>query len=220
MTPDQENKIAIDALAQKLKQYVAVSGKTAVDVLNQKGNDLRIQLYKEFAKYRWSKRRRSNIAWKEFRARVAAGKGTKIKWRTQMAANAPMTDKNGRPTSSYQRMIFSELEKRQRGIGFLAITFLLKRWNKKKSRLVRNYTATKSRAYGTLGEFILEEHPLMNQSQYEIRGFTDGLDMVANRHGILPRATAKVMADIDVYLQRKFNESLESHFMGKMANAA
>lgn len=190
----------LDRLQANLKKYAAVSKKDEDEILNKKGNDLRIQLYRGFKKAKWKGGKK--IAERELKRRSKAGIGTlvRLKYLTdRYSANAPKTDKTGKPLSLWQQLVWQETQRRQRGIGLLGVTFLQKRfrYGKEGRYLVEN----RSRTLGTLVR--IEK----SQGSFSISGFTPGLVKIAQRYGIVSTAMAAVSADIEVYLNRKMGDT-------------
>jgi hypothetical protein len=187
-------------LSRNLKAYKEASRKDWDEILNKKGNDLRIQLFKLFRKAKWKGGKR--IAERELIKRTRSGQGTlvRLKYLTdRYSGSAPGTDKNGKPLNRWQQLVWQEIQRRQHGIGVLGVGFLQKRWRYKKDS--RYLVEQKSRTLGTLVRF--EKTP----EAFTITGFTPGLAQVASKYGIIPKALAAVSADIEIYLKRKLGET-------------
>lgn len=196
---------ALTRLNQKLAEYASIYTRLTVpEILEKKGNDLRIQLFKLFRAFRYGKGKKG-IAWAELERRSKAGRGTFVRLRTlsnRWGSPPEMTAAGKRKPyklSQWQKLVWQETDRRQAGIGVLAIGFLSKDRQKgfKGPKLTRN----ESKELGTLVEISANEH------SYTISGFTPGLVAVANKYDIANRALAEVEEDLDRYLNRKHEEA-------------
>lgn len=180
---------------RNLQEYARVRSKISKDeILNKKGNDLRIRLFKGF----WSRRWKKNAARGLLKTLVAAGKGIHVRllrlvapWSGRIAA----TDKKGRPLSGWQQLVAQEVMRRQSGIGVLGVSFLRKRWRYKKEGAY--LTENRTRGFGRAVTFRKTE------SEFSITGWTPGLARVAQKFGILGEALRGMSADLEAYLTRK-----------------
>ena len=211
-----QNQAAVDAVSRKLKEYVRVTGKTAFDVMDKKGNDLRIQMFRGMFEKKFGGRRKGRnktIAYLEFARRSKAGSGIKV--RSDVSVDgAPAVDKNGKPLSEWQRKVWGELAARTKGQGLLGIAFLKNKWSKPGGRIVRNKM---SRKLGMLAKYTTDESVLANSASFTLEGFVDGSKTVSDRYGIAAKALSRVGADIDKYLARKLDEAAKKHFQKAVA---
>lgn len=199
-----------DALQRSLQDYVRLGKKLPEDVLNKKGNDLRIQLYRLFRERRWAGGK--NVAHREVRARAAQGRGTLVRSKTLEMSGAPEKTKSRRgaqsvPLTLWQKLVWQESERRQKGIGVLGVSFLMKRWRVKQG--ARYLARNTSRKLGDLMTMELksnEQGPTAADGTFTLTGYTPGMRRVSDRYGILQRAKAAIVADMAPYLQRKAAE--------------
>lgn len=203
------NKRQLDLLQNSLAQYTIASGKSKTEVLDKKGNDLRIQLYRGFKEAKWKGGK--DIAWREARRRHRSGKGTIVrsnflddkygsppKFQRRKGYRSKSLRKTVAlvPLNMRQQLVWQELVRRSRGIGVLAASwlFLRYRYNKTEGRfLVRN----KSKTLGTLT--LADRTP----DSLRLIGFTPGMVEVSNRYGIADRAVREVNQDMEPYIRRK-----------------
>lgn len=184
-------------LQRNFKEYVKVYKKSEDEILNKKGNDLRIQLFKGFWAQRWKKGNKGG-AFKLLKALVAAGKGVYVRlmrlvepWASQL----PDKTKSGKPLNIRQKLVAQEMMRRQAGVGILGVSFLRKRWAYRKES--RYLTTNSTRGFGKAVTFEKRD------GEFIITGFTPGLARVAQKYGIINGAIRKVSADIETYLARK-----------------
>lgn len=196
------NMISVDVrdmlrLQRNLKEYARVRSKVSKDeILNKKGNDLRIRLFRGF----WARRWKKNAARSLLKTLVAAGKGVHVRLMRLVApwsGKIPATDKKGRPLNDWQKLVAQEVMRRASGIGVLGVSFLRKRWRYKKegSYLTENRT----RGFGKAVTFQ------KTADEFTITGWTPGLARVAQRFGILGEAVRGMSADLETYLSRKIS---------------
>lgn len=184
-------------IQRNLQAYAKVRHKKSVDeILNQKGNDLRIQLFRGFFAQRWKKGRGS--ASRLLETLLAQGRGILVrlmqlvpKW----AGKIPQTDKRGRALNLYQKLVAQEIARRQSGIGVLGVSFLRKRWRFKDN--ARFLATNVTRGFGKAVTFEKQDDAFI------ITGFTPGLARVAAKYGVLTNAFRVVSQDIEKYLERK-----------------
>jgi hypothetical protein len=199
---------ALTRLNQKLGEYAAINKRLTVpEIMEKKGTDLRIQLWKLFWAFRFggSGGKKRGIAWLELKRRSKAGRGTFVRLRSLAGrwGSPPGQTAGGkqkpRPLSEWQKLVWQETTRRQTGIGVLGVSFLSKRFrnNKAGRYLVENVSKT----LGTLVQIEKDE------TSFTISGFTPGMVEVANKYGIANRALAAVEEDLDVYLNRKHEEA-------------
>lgn len=190
----------LNRLNVRLRQYLDLTKKNEDEVLNKKGNDLRIQLFKLFYAQKFGGKGKKKIAWKELKDRTKAGRGTYVRQKYLTRA-VPFVDKNGRKLSPWQRLVAQETARRQSGIGLLGVTFLQRRWRYKTET---KYLATN--VSGQLGPLIEIKK---DAGVFSITGFTPGLKRIADRYGILGKALNNVSTDIETYLNRKADEAFK-----------
>lgn len=217
----QARIIGIDALwhlNEVLKLYVkARIHRDQAEILQQKGTDLLIQLYRGYRERRWRGGRR--IGWKELAQRAKKGKGTKVRLKTlegNYAAKAPKKTKRGHPLTFWQKLIFQEVSRREKGIGVLAVGFLPRRWRytKKGRYLSKNQTNRpkewglenmQSRQMGTLTQVT------WGPGFFRVVGSTPGSRVVSFRYGIENRAMDRVGRDMIQYVERTMKDGLKDH---------
>jgi hypothetical protein len=192
-------------VSRNLEAYAKVRYKRTEDqILNDKGTDLRIQLFRQFFSHRFILKKAKNTALAGvIRSLVAGGRGIRVRLqalRSPFDAKIPSEDKNGRPLTMRQKLVAQEVLRRIVGSGVLGVSFLGKRWrfNKKGAYLVQNKTNT----MGVSATFEKKD------GQYIISGFTPGLARVASKYGVLSNALAVVSSDIENYLRKKIGPEL------------
>jgi hypothetical protein len=198
----------VDRLNRNLQAYVALSGRAADEVVRKKGEDLRIQLAREFFRQRWKGGR--GVAWREFKGRVRAGEGTLVRLKSVssrfLAASGkelPATDTRGRPLSSWQQLVWQEIARRQHGVGALGATFLVHRWQHSGGE--RKLVANRSRLTGSYHKRALDI--VLRDGAYTLEAKTPGIAAVGSRYGLITKALASVNADTEKYLTRKMEEA-------------
>jgi hypothetical protein len=189
---------ALPAFNRALVDYIKVTGKLPAEVVAKKGVDVRIQMHREMKKHSYRKGRKGG-AWREQKRRFKSGAGILVRDRTFQPAGV---DKNGRTLNRWQRAVKGEVERRERGVGLLAATFLDRRWRKprKGSYLSEN----RSRSLGRL--MVTQQTP----TAFTITATTPGVETVANRYGVVDRALSVATADLNKYLTRKANEAAQA----------
>jgi len=194
-----------DALQKALQEYQTYSRKLPSEVLQKKGNDLRIQLFRLFREKRWAGGK--TIAEREMRARAKEGKGTLTR-RGLDISHTPTVSRTGKPLGLQSRRVAAEIATRQSGIGVLGVSFLLSRWSYSKSG--RTLIQNRSRSLGILSEAELSldaSQPGQSTGTFRLTGYTPGMARVAAKYGILAKAKAAVLADMQPYLARKAAEA-------------
>ena len=189
---------ALPAFNQALTSYINVTGKIPAEVVARKGIDLRIQAFRELKKHEYKKGRRGGVA-REQKRRFKAGKGILVRDRYK---GSDGVDKNGRKLNRWQSAVKNEIERRQRGIGLLAVSFLDRRW--RRPRTGRFLQANSSRQLGTL--MVTQQTP----NEFRMTAYTPGIALVAERYGVADRAIGTVTADMNKYLTRKANEAAQA----------
>lgn len=208
------DQTALTRLNKKLTDYKLVLKRLTIpEILDKKGNDLRIQLWKLFwyQKFGGPGKKKESIASKELARRAKSGKGIIVRARELDAKwGTPPDIANGRKRKGYklslwQKLVWQELQRRISGIGLLAIGFLSRRFRSNNARgryLVENV----SKSLGPLVQIKKEE------TSFTITGFTPYLVELSNRYNIANRAIAGVEKDIDKYLDRKLAEARKTVF--------
>jgi len=184
-------------LQRNLKAYVTHRRKIPEDqILTQKGNALRIELWRGFWKRRWIKSKKTGRNWASVMRGITGGhKGIKVRLQRLISpwdSRIPSKTKAGKPLSLRQKLVAQEIMRRVSGSGVLGVSFLGRRWrfNKKGAFLVVNKTNT----LGTAATFKKTE------DSYIITGFTPGLEKIAKRYGVIKTALNEVSRDIEKYL--------------------
>lgn len=228
----------LERLQTTLATYAGVTSRVGPELIARKAQDLRIQLYKGFAEHRWMGSGRGpqnnrGIAFIEMRARAKVGEGTvlrkSLKESQTPAANAPtmayrtVIGAGGTrrkllvPTTLRQRLVWTELARRQSGRRVLGVSFLMKRWRNSRDEqgnriqvLKKNVTA---RNELDMGEVVHEQrdfgnHRLLGRitlrsNSATIEGFLGAHSTISNRYAILAGAMRAVREDTEVYLNRK-----------------
>lgn len=183
-------------LTRNLREYIKVNKRSEDELLNKKGNDLRIQLYRGFWAQRWKAKKGGGF--RLLKALVASGKGflvRKMQLVEPWASQVPQTDKKGRALNEYQKLVAQEATRRQAGAGVLGVSFLRKRWAYKKE--ARYLTENRTRGFGKAVTFEKRD------GEFIITGFTPGLARVAQKYGIISGAIQRMSTDIESYLAKK-----------------
>lgn len=203
MISGQIDAEALEGLNEMLRHYAEVSKSSEDTILAKKGNDLRIQLYRQFRRARWKGGK--SIAHREMVRRRKAGRGTLVRPATIAKAGPAPAGMNKR-----QWLVAQEIKRRQAGIGVLSVGFLLRRWRSWRGgrRLAANRTQAAvsvvtehSREFGLISS--IEQHP----GSFRLRGFVPGQDVVSERYGLMAAAMHAVTADMAPYVARKHMEA-------------
>lgn len=210
---------ALNRLNAKLVEYQKVNGRyTIPEVLEKKGTDLRLQVWRLFwdQKYGGKGRKKEGIAFAELKRRSKAGLGTRVREKELLSkwGGAPEVangrKRKGYKLSNWQKLVWQETERRQSGVGVLAVGFLSrefrKGFNAPQLGWRRAQMETESKSFGTMVRLT------MDSNSYTIEGFTPYLAELANRYNIANRAIAEVEKDMDVYLNRKLEEARKRVF--------
>lgn len=191
----------IDALNTSLRQYILLSKKTAWQALDKHANALRIALFQRYWSVRWA----AKLGFKM----PSPGRGVIVRSKTMIgdySDSAPTKTTGGHKVNWYQKLVWQEIARRQKGIGLLGISFLFRRWNPDKTRLIEN----KSRLIGTLAR-VESRYQINNESQLEasatITGTAPGMKKVSDRYGIEAGAIKDTTENINVYVRRKLAEA-------------
>jgi hypothetical protein len=199
-------------LRRNLTHYAAYQSRiTQSEIIFKIGNDVRINVFgvaKNKTPGFWGYRfKGKDIAFRELARRTRAGKGTFVRTRDLNAIKRkPIeVDKNGKPLTNWQKGVWNETMRRQKGTGVLAVGFLTQRYRYRKGddgKIVKFLDRNISRTLGTLVEIEKTENA------YTLRGLTPGLDVVSERYKIADKAIDYVNRDKEIYLKRKFDEAL------------
>lgn len=244
LNPSAERELA--ALHDTLQRYHTVSRRDIGETLARKAEDLRIQLYRGYWDQRYKgprkgARQSEGVAFRHMRQRARAGDGIRLRHALQSGAPSPQapveyfqrrklrgahgTTRRLRvpiTMSTYQRRVWTELARRQTGIGVLGVAFLMQRYRKRFSvssgsyvatgatRLRDNKTAPSALQVQTqlgfgknlLGRLILAP------TFARLEGFVPGHAEVGARHSILEIALRDVRQDTELYLARKTVDSI------------
>ena len=204
MTDEEFNRQQFQRLFNNLNAYKVASRKATEEVVSEKGNRLRYRLFVGYKAARWGGKRSKGIAIREFKKRVEEGKGIRVRQGID-TSKAPTSSRTGKPLNERQKQVAAELALRQQSIGVLGASFLVRRWNKKQSRLRRNVTGARGRL---LAEITFDTSPISDFAKYEIKGYTNALDAVGREKRIIGTAMAEVNADMEKYLKRKQEEAM------------
>ena len=225
----------LERLQTTLATYAGVVSRVGPEMIARKAQDLRIQLYKGFAQHRWQGSGRGaqnnrGVAFVEMRARAKQGRGTVIRpGIVAVSANAPtmayrtVVGKAGIrrkllvPTTLRQRLVWTELARRQAGRRVLGVSFLMKRWRNTRDEQGNRIKVLKANVTARneldLGEVVHEQRDFGNRrvlgritlrsNSATIEGFLGAHSTISNRYAILSGAMRTVREDIEVYLNRK-----------------
>jgi len=205
-------RLEMARLNQGLRLYAQLARKTMDEVLDKKGRDLGIQLYRGFRAVRWKGK---SIAYREFRRRVKSGQGTRVrtreiseKWKSKIPLTQNVTKRGIRrgrvatdtyPTSPWQRAVAQELLRRQAGQGALAASFL---WMRRRSSQARGVVYVRNKTGRPIG------YAERGAEHFRIVSLQPGADIIDRRYGIVARAAAAVTADMAPYIARKQQEAM------------
>jgi hypothetical protein len=185
-------------LNRNLKEYARVRSKMSVqEILANRGQRLRIFLYRAFWAQRWKQGRKGG-GFKLLKSLVAAGKGIHVRLMTLVspwAGQIPTVTKRGQPLNERQKLVAQEMIRRSAGVGILGVSFLRKRW--RETKVSKFLVENRTKGFGKAVTFALTE------GQFTITGWTPGLKRVAEKYGLLGKAVRNMNADTEVYLSRK-----------------
>lgn len=206
---------ALERLGQNLRDYALVSKLTISEILEKKGNDLRIQLFRGFWDHKMGGKggKKRGIAFRELARRTKAGIGTFVRLKfldEKWLAGMPEVTKSGKPLSLWQKLVYQETQRRDAGVGILGVSFLSRRFRQNKDR--GQYLVTNNSP--TLGSLVTITK---TEDSYTVRGMTPGMSKIADRYGIKEAALNKVSDDMEPYLARKFGEAWEKALKGRAA---
>lgn len=224
----------LEALHQALQRYGEVSKRDLTDTLHKKANDIRIELFRGYYAQRFRGTRKGSLASKgvafaQMRRRAKSGQGVALRQSLQSGPASPkapleyfqrrkLRGANGTnrklrvpvAMSNYQRRVWTELARRQAGIGVLGASFLMQRWNKKRTRLRSNRGGVAPLEVHTQQGYRNNELGRITLSHdfARIEGFVPGQAKIGARSSILAIALRNVRQDTEVYLKRKAEESI------------
>jgi hypothetical protein len=225
----------LERLQTTLATYAGITSRVGPELIARKAQDLRIQLYKGFAEHRWQGSGRGaknnrGVAFVEMRARAKQGKGTVLNPNlVAIAANAPtmayrtVVGKAGIrrkllvPLTVRQRLVWTELARRQAGRRVLGVSFLMKRWRNTRDEQGNRIKVLKANVTARneldMGEVVHEQRDFGNRrvlgritlrsNSATIEGFLGAHSKISNRYAILSTAMRAVREDTEVYLNRK-----------------
>lgn len=224
-----------------LARYIQATSKSVEDVLEAKGRDLGIRLYRGFSAHRWGRGSSRNLARAELAARRAKGQGTRVRpallaiYKSERSAFNSSLRSVGQllrkaRTSGTADQISGKFEERS----------LLR---KLRSHLWRNIVGrevdTRQAGIGVLAASFLWFRKRSSQARgtyyqrnrtgqplgyvhraaglFQIVGQTAGLTQVDARYGIVRGALDGAEKDMLVYLDRKARSNLAKLFGGAAA---
>ena len=202
----------LQQLNRELALYSVLARKTMDEVLDKKGRDLGIQLFREFSAHKLGK----GMARRDLDARTAAGKGTRVRpellARYQQARkqfSALGRDKGRRSgVNQWRRIVGAEVAMRQAGSGVLGASFL---WYRNRGSGRVDTRQVLNRTGKPLGEVVRTPGAL------SIIGHPAGLAAVSARYGILANAVGAVRADMAPYITRKLAEAQARNRFARIA---
>ena len=222
-----------------LGRYIALQKLLPDEVLEKKGRALGVALYEGFAAHKFGGpgKKQKRLAEAEFSARVALGKGIKVRaslleaykaergkfgsairslgqlgrHANKSAAKSLAAESRkmrGLRTDLWRRIVGRELSARQAGIGMLAASFL---WYRKRSSQSKGTYYMPNRTGKPLG------YVDRGDGYLRIVGEAAGLDVVDPRYGIVSRALAVETADMVPYIERREREIFDQTLGGRAA---
>src|SRR5687767_8945504 len=109
-------------LNRNLKEYARVRSKMSVqEILANRGQRLRLFLYRAFWAQRWKQGRKAG-GWRLLKQHVKAGKGIHVRLMTLVspwAGQIPTETKKGKPLNERQKLVAQEVLRRSAGVGVL-----------------------------------------------------------------------------------------------------
>jgi hypothetical protein len=197
-------------------RYLLFTSKLPEEALEKKGRDISIKLYQGFYAHKWrGSRKGRGIAWRELkqRSKLNPRKGIRLRPQSQPSPKAPDTHMvyrkvagasgktrkllTVRKTSEHQKKVFSELSRRQGGIGFLAASFL---WFRRRSNQQRGTFYIRNRTSRPLG--YVDRGP----GYFQIVGLVDGLAEVDLRYQVVAGAISTARDDMVKYFNDRHLE--------------
>jgi len=226
---------SITEFNSSLERYVVETGKSTDEVLEKKGRDLGIRLFKGFRDRKWGGPGKSpRLATAELNARTAAGEGTKVRTsllarynreRASMNSFARSVGQQRRRFSGtldqYSRLTEQRAANRRQRAGLwrsivgkevglrqsgIGVLAASFLWYRRASSQARGTYITKNRTGKPLGS--VQKGP----DFLRIIGFTPGLERISSRYGVVNNAIVSATADTETYLARKEIERLRRSF--------
>jgi hypothetical protein len=211
------------AFNSALRRYMEFTRALPDDVLEKKGRDLGIRLFRGFrARQYGGPQRNAGIARRDLAARTVAGQGTKVraslmkeylaereKLRSEIKSFVGPQNAKGelrsikRRVALWQSFVGREIGIRQRGIGVLAVSFL---WFRRRSSQAKGTYYVKNRTGRPLGYVEKGEGFLQIVSQ------AAGINEVNDRYGVVDRALGESAQDMMAYIRRKERENYAAAF--------
>ncbi|RME67490.1 MAG: hypothetical protein D6781_13095 [Verrucomicrobia bacterium] len=213
-----------DRLAAALRTYARVTGRDAQEVLDRKGRDLGIQLFRAFRSRQWGGHPRATrgrtLARLEADARARRGRGTVLRPSLQREYERELRAASvkgatgrrrvrGRRLNLRQKYVGRELSLRGRGLGVLAASFL---WFRRRASSARGVYYVRNRTGRPLGQVQRGRDFLRITATYRDARGRYPHALVSNRYGLVAGAVRAVRADTESYLRRKQQESVRRAF--------
>jgi hypothetical protein len=217
----------LGALHDALSRYHEVSGRDVTATVAKKTDDIRIELLRGYWERRMKGSRKGaknfqGVAFREMRQRGKAGEGITLRPGLTASSSAPMeyfqrrTLRGAHGTrrrlmvpvrmSGYQRAVWTELARRQAGVGVLGVAFLMPRRRANAVPSAPEVQTRQSHSRETIGRMTVA--PMLGR----LEGFVPGQAKVGARHSILSIALRNVRADTEVYLARKTAATAAAEF--------
>jgi hypothetical protein len=197
-------------------RYVQLTRRSLDDMLDKKGRDLGIRLYKGFAerKFGGPGKVKKGLALAELATRTKEGRGTLVRRsllneylaaRKELRRSIKKSNLRNikQRVSLWQKYVGKEIAIRQKGIGALAASFL---WFRARFSQVRGIYYVRNKTGRPLG------YAEKGDGYLRIVGMTDGLEEVDARYGIVSTALTEAAADMLIYIERKERENFFSVF--------
>jgi len=191
-------------LNETLKRYAEASGRDVDQTNIRKARDLGWTMSRLLGRVRYRK------AWPDFYHRSAKGIGTRIRV-ASLSASAPKASKVGKPLNDHQRLIATEIGRRRKGSGLLAVS--MRPIRRRYLRVGRDYQYDRSRELGAL--------TLISKNDEEIRMDlrTPGIAAVNRRTNFIGMSLRQVMADTEIYL-KTINDKTRRKILTRRAKTA
>jgi len=192
-------------LNRTLRLYAKATAKDMDEVNAKKARDLGFKMGRMLARIRYRK------AWPEMYTRSRKGRGTRIRDR-KISPQAPMTSrKTKRALNWYQRLVWTETRRRQRGSGLLALS--MRPISERQLRTGRDANYSRSRELGMLTTVSKDSREIL------IRLRTPGTEEVNRRTGFISLAIRQVNADTAAYLKTVNDKTMRQTLTSKTQKA-
>ena len=221
LSPEAQNELG--ALHDTLLAYEVASKKSLADILHSKAYDVRVQLFRGYWAQRYRGTRKGSaeskgVAFSQMRQRARQGSGISLRGAIVPGAKAPIEYYQRRKLrgahgttrrlrvpismSTYQRNVWTELARRQQGVGVLGVAFLMQRWKK-------NVAPTSPRQVFEQTDYHRKVlgRATLSPSAASIEGLVPGQTEISSRYGILAAALKNVRQDTEVYLSKHLGGS-------------